>query len=142
MAESNEIIDEPSVPVTPLEKPKSRSWSGFAAGFFVAALGVVLLFKFAGSPFDSPKYVVVDSSAIVSQLLANFTKDPNQPTDSATALKSAAAVSVKLHDALQVFANKGEIVINQKALLAYPPSLDKTNEVAAAIGVSMPQTQK
>lgn len=85
--------------------------------------------------------VVVNSAAIVAQEVAKFANDPNSTTDSDKALKEAQAVSLKLRDVLQNYAKNGLIVINSKATLGYPPGVDKTNEVAHAIGITMPATK-
>ena len=105
---------------------------------------IVLMFLFAQFrarqlSAEGHGIVVVNSAAIISQEVAKFANDPNATADSDKALKDAQAISLKLHDALQSYANNGYIVINSKATLGYPAGVDKTNDVARAIGVNMPE---
>lgn len=114
----------------------------------IAILGfIILLFLFAQfrarqfSP-EGHGIIVVNSAAIIGQEVAKFANDTEATASSDKAIKDAQAVSLKLHNVLQGYANDGYIVINSKATMGYPAGVDKTNEVARAIGITMPTEAK
>lgn len=133
------------IEVTPTPTPKKQfkitGVSGFVTGLLVATSLMFIANKYVGLQ-QSPKFVVVDSAAIIGQVVQKFANDQKlSAVNAEQTIKAAKDVSMKLHDALQGYANKGYLVINKRALLGFPPDTDKTNEIALAVGVTMPESK-
>jgi uncharacterized protein (AIM24 family) len=80
------------------------------------------------------RFVVVDSRRIIDASLKSVSGEGMTPEKAAAAGK---AFAIKLNDALEAYKASGAIVLNSGTILAWPGSVDVTDEVARKVGVDL-----
>lgn len=90
-------------------------------------------------PAIASPFIVVDTGAIIGADINSILTSPTADRDAI--MKQSAERAQKLHEILLAYRNQGFVVINSKSLLAYPPDIDKTSDIAKVLGITLNQSQ-
>lgn len=84
--------------------------------------------------------IAIDSPRIFNHRLKAFMATDAASSDKTTTLNTASAFGQQFHDIVQAYQKQGYLVINSHAILAGPADMDKTEEVAKKLGITLNDT--
>ncbi|WP_298128895.1 hypothetical protein [Ferrovum sp.] len=81
--------------------------------------------------------VAIDSARIFNQRIKNFMQHDAANGDKQKTLDAARDFGQRFHDIVDGYRKHGYLVINARAILAGPEGIDKTQEVAGKMGITL-----
>ena len=84
--------------------------------------------------------VAIDSARIFNQRIKNFMQHDAANGDKQKTLDAARDFGQRFHDIVDEYRKHGYLVINARAILAGPEGIDKTQEVAGKMGITLDPT--
>ncbi len=81
--------------------------------------------------------VAIDSARIFNQRIKNFMQHNAANGDKQKTLDEARDFGQRFHEAVDAYRKQGYLVINARAILAGPEGIDKTQEVAGKMGITL-----